>query len=128
MKPKESFDTPNLLEAIQTSPLAPTQISVQLGAWLQLTTNLTQLNNQGTITYTISTSVFSVSGDTTGSTNATDPKLTLSGNLYFGTVQVGTVEFHITSDLSNQQSTADVFVTFGTKGTEYPGIMACWGQ
>ena len=128
MKPKESFAAPNLLEAIQASPLAPMQITVQLGAWLQLTTNLTQLSNQGTITYTISTSVFSLSGDIAGSTNDTDPQLALVGNLYLGIAHVGTVEFLITSDLSNQQSTADVLVTFGTKGTEYSGIMACWGQ
>jgi len=128
MKPKESFAAPNLLEAIQTSPMAPTQITVQLGAWLQLTTNLTQLSNQGTITYTISTSVFSLSGDTSGLTNATDPQLALVGNLSLGLAHVGEVEFLITSDLSNQQSTADVLVKFANSGIEYSGIVACWGQ
>ena len=54
MKPKESLSAQQFLEAIQASSLAPSQITVQLAWWLQVTTNLTQLNNNETITYSIS--------------------------------------------------------------------------
>ena len=128
MKPKESFDGQNVSEAIQASTMAPSQITLQLGGWLQVKTDLTDLDNNGTITYTISTLGFVLSGDTVGSTNASDPKLQLGADVYLFKNLVGSVSFSITSDLSNQQSTAVVTATFRGTGPQYSGIIACWGK
>ena len=130
MKPKESFDAQKFLEDIQAYPLTPTQIVFQLGAWLQVTTNLTQISNNGTITYIISATLgFSLIGDTVGQTNKSDPKLQLASEIFAVGVSVGNVSFLIRTDLGKQHSTADVTVSFNNgQEFQYSGVIAAWGK
>ena len=128
MKPKESFDGQKFLEGMQSAGVGPMRITVQLASWLQLTTDLTQIGSDGTITYTISILGFTLKGVASGITNNSDSTAQLGGDLYLGNVYAGQINLSITSDLGNQYSTGNVTVTFGTSGSGHNGLIAAWGQ
>jgi hypothetical protein len=122
MRSKES------LAAQQVAYLSvdPSKITVQLGPIVQVTIDLTQQSNNGTITYTISTYGYTLNGDAVGTTNNSVPTVSLGGDLSVpGNPNAGSLKFTVTSGANS--STAEVSLNIGEySGAGYNGVIACW--
>ena len=126
MQAIQNLDAQKVFQGAQIVPLVPYQITLQLGPYVVVTTDLRQYSNSGAITYTVSSPLYSLQGDTVGSTNNSDEQLTLQANMEVGNLKIGTVTFSVTSGANS--STAEVTVTFngGSEGVGYNGVIACW--